>query len=192
VGAIGIFGGTFDPIHHGHLITAQSVFLKRKLDKVIFIPCFISPHKINVEYSSPEHRLNMVKTAIDGIPYFDVSDFEINKGDVSYTYNTLLEFSKEYEKIELIIGFDNLLKFDSWHNPDEILELAKLVVLKRHSDAGTKDFHKYYGKATYVDSPTIDISGTEIRDRIKKELPIDFLVPDNIREYILNNNLYRF
>lgn len=191
MGAIGIFGGTFDPIHHGHLITAQDVLLKRKLDKVIFIPCFISPHKINVEYSSPEHRLNMVKAAIDGIPYFEVSDFEINKGDVSYTYNTLLEFSKDYEKIELIIGFDNLLKFDSWHNPDGILKLAELIVLKRHSDMGTKDFHKYYGAATYVDSPTIDISGTEIRDRIKKDLPIDFLVPEKIKEYILTNNLYR-
>lgn len=191
MGAIGIFGGTFDPIHHGHLITAQDVLLKRKLDKVIFIPCFISPHKINVEYSSPEHRLNMVKAAIDGIPYFEVSDFEINKGDVSYTYNTLLEFSKDYEKIELIIGFDNLLKFDSWHNPDGILKLAELIVLKRHSDMGTKDFHKYYGAATYVDSPTIDISGTEIRDRIKKDLPVDFLVPEKIKEYILTNNLYR-
>jgi len=191
LGAIGIFGGTFDPIHHGHLITAQDVLLKRKLDKVIFIPCFVSPHKINVEYSSPEHRLNMVKAAIDGIPYFEVSDFEINKGDVSYTYNTLLEFSKDYKKIELIIGFDNLLKFDSWHNPDEILKLAELIVLKRHSDMGTKDFHKYYGAATYVDSPTIDISGTEIRDRIKKDLPIDFLVPQKIKEYILTNNLYR-
>ncbi len=190
--AVGIVGGSFDPVHHGHLITAQDVALKRNLEKVFFIPCYISPHKVNVEYSSPEHRVNMLKLAIEDHPLFEFSDFEINRKEISYTVNTLMEFSKKYDEIELIIGFDNLLKFDSWKEPDTILKLAKLIVMKRHIDTDTKIYHKYFGEAVYVDTPTIEISGTEIRERIRKNLPIDYLVPPSVKNYIFENNLYRY
>lgn len=188
--AIGIFGGTFDPIHFGHLITAQSLLERRKLKKIFFIPSFISPHKINFDYSSPEHRYNMVKLAIASHPQFDVSDYEIKHDNVSYSYNTLLEFSKKYEEIELIIGFDNLITFDTWHKADEILKLAKLVVMKRTFDKEIKNPHKYFGEAIYVNTPTIEISSTEIRERIIKKLPVDFFLPLKVKEYIIENNIY--
>ncbi len=188
---IGIFGGTFDPIHFGHLITAQTLLEKRKLDKIIFVPSYISPHKLNYDYSAPEHRFEMTKLAISLNPKFDISDFEIDRDEISYSYNTVLQFSKMYENIELIIGFDNLVTFDTWHKPDEILELVELVVLKRTFDREIKNPNKYFAEAKFVDTPTIEISATEIRSRVSKNLPIDFFVPQSVSEYIKENNLYR-
>lgn len=191
MGKVGIFGGTFDPIHFGHLITAQNVLEKRKLKKIIFIPAFIAPHKIQYEYSAPEHRYNMTKIAASLYPYFEVSDYEISRDEISYTYNTLVEFEKKYEEMELIIGFDNLITFDLWHKPDDILKLANLVVLKRTYDKEIKSPNKYFAEAEFVDSPTIEISSTAIRNRVSRNLPIDYFVPQDVREYIIQHNLYR-
>lgn len=191
MGKIGIFGGTFDPIHFGHLITAQTVLEKRKLKQIIFVPAYISPHKLKFDYSDPQHRFQMTKLAISSYPYFDISDFEINRDEVSYTYNTLIEFSKKYEEMELIIGFDNLITFDLWHQPEEILELADLVVLKRTYDKEIKSPNKFFADAEFIDSPTIEISSTEIRKRVSQNLPIDYFVPQSVREYIVQNNLYK-
>ena len=118
--SIGIIGGTFDPIHFGHLITAQAVKEIRKLEKIIFIPCNISPHKKENESQNSFHRYEMIRQAVQKTKGLEVSDFEINKGGISYTIDTLNYFRKKYQDIELIIGFDNLLKFDSWKDPDEI------------------------------------------------------------------------
>lgn len=188
---VGIFGGTFDPIHFGHLITAQTVLEKRKLSKIIFIPAYIAPHKIRYDYSAPEHRYKMTELAISSNPFFDISSFEIERDDISYSYNTLVELAKIYESMELIIGFDNLVTFDNWHQPDEILKIAKLVILKRTYDKEIKKPNKYFEKAEFVDSPTIEISSTEIRERVKNHLPIDFFVPKDVNNYILDNNLYK-
>lgn len=187
---VGIFGGTFDPIHFGHLITAQILLEKRKLDKIIFVPAYIAPHKIKYDYSNPNHRYNMTNLAISTDPNFEISDFEINRDSISYTYNTLLEFSKIYDEMELIIGFDNLVTFDAWHKPDEVLELADLVVMKRTYDKEIKSTHKYFENAIYVETPTIEISGTEIRDRLSKKLPVDYYIPVTVLNYIKENNLY--
>lgn len=187
---IGIFGGTFDPIHVGHLITTQYVLEQRKLDKIIFIPCYISPHKTDQNATNPVHRLNMLRLAIEGISYFDISDFEIRKGNISYTYDTILELKKTYNYIELIIGYDNLIVFDKWHKPDEILDLVKLVVMKRVIDKEIETKNKFFEKAIILDTPTIEISSTNIRERVKNKLPISFLVPKKVEEYIIKNNLY--
>ncbi|MDH7604044.1 MAG: nicotinate-nucleotide adenylyltransferase [Melioribacter sp.] len=187
---IGIFGGTFDPVHIGHLITTQFVLEQRKLDKIIFIPCYISPHKTNQNSSNPVHRLNMLRLAIEGIPYFELSDYEIRKGNISYTYDTILELKKTYHYIELIIGYDNLIVFDKWHKPDEILDLTKLIVMKRIIDKDTEVKNKYFERAIILNTPTIEISSTEIRERVKNKLPIDFLVPKKVKEYIIQNKLY--
>ena len=187
---VGIFGGTFDPVHIGHIITTRFVLEKRGLDKIIFIPCNISPLKTSVESSFPIHRLNMLKLAIEDIPQFEFSDYEINKGDVSYTYDTLLEMKKYYEHLELIIGFDNLIVFDKWKNPDKIFEIANVVAMKRNTETEIKIAHKYFDKTIVLDTPTIEISSTEIRERVTKKLPVDYLVPEKVKEYILTNGLY--
>lgn len=188
---VGVYGGTFDPIHTGHLITAQHILEERRLDKIIFIPAYISPHKTQVLSTESKHRLEMVKIAIDGYKRFDLSDYEIQKGGVSYTVDTLKELKNSYKEIELIIGYDNLLSFDIWHEPDQITKLAKLLVLKRKFAGDINQFNKYFAEAVFIDSPVIDISSTIIRERVRKNLPVDFLVPQKVKEYITANSLYK-
>lgn len=195
--AVGILGGTFDPVHFGHLITAQSLLEIRKLKKIIFIPSYISPHKTDQEITEGNHRLRMLELAVYGIESlpsggqaFEVSNIELKKESISYTVDTLEELSKQYENIELIIGLDNLLEFHTWKNPDRIIELAKLVVLKRRIADEKIIKNKYYNAADFIDTPLIEISSSEIRERVKNSLPIDFLVPQKVKEYILTNNLY--
>lgn len=188
---IAIYGGTFDPVHHGHLITAQSVLELRKLDKIIFIPSFISPHKQDVKASAAEHRLNMLKLAIQNIPYFDSSDIEINRKNVSYTIDTLKEMKKHYSHIELIMGEDNFLSFNTWKSPEKILDIATLLVLRRRTAKEPELKYPYEERAVFLETPRIDISGTGIRERVGNELPIDFLVPQNVMRYIYNLKLYK-
>jgi nicotinate-nucleotide adenylyltransferase len=188
---IGIFGGTFDPIHNGHLITAQSVIEMRNLEKIIFIPAYISPHKQHEKASSAPHRLNMLKLAIDDIPFFECSDYEINQHTISYTIGTLREFKKRYDEIDLIIGFDNIFQFHTWNEPDEILKLANIVVLRRKSSHPLDFVDKYVEAATFVETRGIEISATDIRNRVHSGLPIYYLVPEKVLDYINNNKLYK-
>ncbi len=187
---IGIFGGTFDPIHLGHLITAQSVREIRKLEKIIFIPAFISPHKSEIKTSSAEDRLNMIKLAIDGISFFDYSNIEIEKGGVSFTIDTLKELKKSNDDLEFIIGYDNIFEFNTWKDPDEIMKLAKVIVLKRRSSHPPQFKDKYYNQAIFVQTRGIEISATDLRERVKKGQPINFLVPQKVMEYIYKHKLY--
>ncbi|NWF90294.1 MAG: nicotinate (nicotinamide) nucleotide adenylyltransferase [Ignavibacteriaceae bacterium] len=188
---IGIFGGTFDPIHFGHLITAQSVCEIRKLDKIIFVPSFISPHKTDRISSAPNHRLNMVKLAVKNYSQFDYSDIEIKNPNVSYTIDTIKKLKKVYSNIELIIGFDNLMVFDTWKSPDELLKLVTLVVLRRKINHKRIKRNKYFDKAIFVETPIIEIFGTNIRDRVLHQKSINFLVPQNVMAYIYKHNLYK-
>lgn len=188
---IGIIGGSFDPIHIGHLITAQAVLEKRNLDKIIFIPCYVSPHKVNSKSVAPNHRMEMVKLAIASNPNFTVSDFEIKANKVSYTVETLKHFSKFHKNIDFIIGYDNLINFNSWKDPDKIVELANLVVLKRNFVAPSYSFHSYFAKAIFVDTPIVEISSTEIRDRIAKDLPVNYFLTKEVNDYIFEHGLYK-
>ena len=188
---VGIFGGTFDPIHHGHLITAQSVREIRNLDRIIFIPSFISPHKADVNSASPEHRMNMLKLAIEEIEFFEVSDYEIKKEGISYTIETLKEFKKKYDELQFIIGYDNIFKFHTWKNPDEIMKITKILVLKRKSSLPPPHEDKYVKSALFVETRGIEISATDIREKVKQGMPIHYLVPEKVKEYIYSFNLYK-
>jgi len=186
---IGLYGGTFDPIHIGHLITARAVKEIRKLNEIIFVPANTSPLKLNVKSSSPLHRLEMTKLAVEKYPDFSVSDYEINNTDVSYTYNTIKHFIKEYKDIDLIIGYDNYLLFDKWYKWEEILELVNVVVLRRFYD---KQIEPKIApdKFIFVESPTIQINSTMIRKRVADNLPIDLLVTQEVLDYIKKEKLY--
>jgi len=188
---VGIFGGTFDPIHNGHLITAQSVREIRKLDKIIFMPSFVSPHKKNIDTAKPEQRLKMIELAIEGVDFFESSDYEISRGGISYTVDTLREMKKFYDEIEFIIGYDNIFEFHTWKDPDEIMKLVKVLVLKRKSSHPITFEDKYVKEAVFVQTRGIEISATDIRERIKKGMPIHFLVPEKVKEYIYSSDLYR-
>ena len=188
---VGILGGSFDPIHLGHLLTSYDVLEKRNLEKIIFVPCHISPQKTNQKPTEDLHRLNMVNLAIEQYPYFESYDYEIRKGDVSYTYNTLVELKKSYDQIELIIGFDNLIVFDKWYRPDDILQLATVVVMKREIDNIPIKHNKYFNSVILLETTLIDISSTEIRERVKNGESIDYLVPTKVKEYISQHGLYK-
>ncbi|MBL1214129.1 MAG: nicotinate (nicotinamide) nucleotide adenylyltransferase [Ignavibacteriae bacterium] len=187
---IGILGGTFDPIHTGHLITARVVLETRGYEKIVLIPCSISPHKQGVKTADNYDRLNMVKAAIANDALFEVSDYELMMGGISYTIDTLKHFMDTYNKIELIIGYDNLAKFDTWKNYKEILDLTNLIVMKRSTDNIAVENKTVLEKAIIVDTPTIEISSSSIRERIKNHLPIDNLVPDAVKKYIYDNGIY--
>lgn len=186
---VGIFGGTFDPIHLAHLICAQFVFETRELEKIIFIPSNISPHKKDIISANSNDRLEMINLAISEIPYFECSDFEIEKDDISYTVDTLIHYKKKYENLELIIGEDNFNTFNTWKDPNKIIELAKVIVLKRDQKQNNQE-NIYEKSVVYLDSPNIEISATNIRDRIKNKQSINFLVPEKVQNYIYDNNLY--
>jgi nicotinate-nucleotide adenylyltransferase len=190
---IGIFGGTFDPVHNGHLITALNVASIRNLDKILFIPCFISPHKTEQRASSAPHRMEMLKLAIQANEKFSLSDYEIKREGISYTIDTINYLKKSYKNIELIIGYDNFAKFATWKEPDKIIELVKLVVLKRsYNDIDSvSGENKFFNYAVFVDTPLIDISSTEIREHIRLNLPIDHLVPESVMKYIIDKKLYK-
>lgn len=188
--AVGIYGGTFDPIHNGHLQTAEEILIIRKLDKIIFIPCFISPHKTAQKLTPAKHRLEMVKLAIKSNSKFDYSDIEINREKISYSFETILELKKFYYKIEFIIGYDNMINFHKWKNPEIILQNAKILVLNR-KEKKEKLEHNFDKEMIFLNNSLVDISSTEIRNRIKEGLPINNLVPESVKEYIYNFNLYK-
>lgn len=187
--SVGLYGGTFDPVHIGHLITVRNVFETRDLEKIIFMPSFIAPHKIGIESSDAEHRINMLKLSIQNFNEFEISDYEIVKDDVSYSVDTLKFLKLKYEQIELIIGYDNYLIFHTWKDYQEIFDLCKVIVMKRVSDI-TEPEHNLKANFEFVDSPRIDISSSEIRERIRNNLPVDYLIPEPVKKYIETHKLY--
>ncbi len=188
--AVGLFGGSFNPIHIGHLITSRRVMEIRNLEKIILMPCNISPFKVEASDILDGHtRMRMLELAVGKNPNYEINNFELKKGGVSYTYNTIKHLKQLYDDIELIIGFDQLVEFDKWYKAEEIIKEAQLVVLKREIDTpeATNIFSE---KAEFVDTPTIDISGTEIRNRIRAGLSIEYLVPKIVADYIKQEKLY--
>ncbi len=190
---LGIFGGTFDPVHHGHLIVAEYVRERVGLDRVLFIPTMISPHKVDAAVTSAAHRLAMLREGVKSNPFFQVSDMEIERGGVSYTVDTLRLMGEENATDEffLLIGADNLAEFRSWKDPGEIVKRAKLVVMNRPGFAGSPADPSLPKDTLQCPVPSIDISATEIRRRVQTGLTISYLVPPSVSRYIDRHRLYR-
>ena len=195
---LGVMGGTFNPIHIGHLIAAQEVASKLELDRVIFIPAGNPPHKdINSEIM-PSDRLEMVELATKGNDIFETSDIEINRQGRTYTVDTLKELKQLYNaEIYFIIGFDTLMDMDSWRMVDKVFEMANFVVVNRgnhdiqqHQEMERKKI-VYNAKLFEVDIPDIQISSTQIRERVKKGETIKYLVPEAVEKYIFTKGLYK-
>ena len=186
---IGILGGTFNPIHIGHLILAEEVREKLKLDKIIFVPTYLPPHKDNSDIASAGARLAMVKLAIKGNRYFVVSDIEIKRDGRSYTIDTLKEFKKMSPQDELyfIIGSDLLKYLDEWKDLDEIIQMVRFIVATRPG----YPLEKIPSHISTIPIRAVDISGFEIRKAIKENKSFRYLVPETVLEYILRKKLYR-
>lgn len=182
---IGIFGGRFDPIHIGHLILARDVLEAFALDQIVFLVNYKPPHK--PVHASFEHRFNMVHMAIENIPEFNASDIE-SKLDIEKSYTALvLPHLANLGELLLIIGADQYKEFDMWYSHKKIVEMAKLIVMDR---PGVITKGIYDDKILRFTHRRIDISSSEIRERIRTGKPIHYLVPDRVREYILKKKLY--
>lgn len=186
---IGILGGTFNPIHLGHLILADEVKDKLKLDRIIFVPTNTPPHKQNSEIIDAKERLKMIRLAIRTNRDFFVSDVEIKRGGVSYTIETIQEFKKMYpnEELYFIIGSDLLEYLHDWKEIDQILKMVNFVVVNR-PDFPLEMIPSYMKT---LEIKTIDISGYQIRKNLKENRSIRYLVSERVFEYIKKKGLYR-
>ena len=187
---VGILGGTFNPIHIGHLILAEEAVSKLNLDELVFVPTFIPPHKSVESDISPSERLKMVELAVKGNPVFRASTFEIDSRKKSYSIETLMEFRKTYgnsAQFFFITGSDLLKDLFSWKDVNELFKMSKFIVAPRPGYPVT-DVPE--GVETVVITP-IEVSSEDIRRRVKDGRSIRYLVPDAVMAHILKRGLYK-
>lgn len=186
-------GGVFDPIHYGHLFTAEEARIELKLDKVIFVPCYKPVHKNENKISNSQHRYQMTVLATENNPFFEVSKIEIQRSGFSYSIDTVKEFMKKYNfkvKITFITGADAFLEFDTWYKSEELIKLCEFVAVTRPGYNLSK-LDKEFKGIKIMKNPALPISSTDIRKRIKQSKNIKYLLPAEVEEYIYKNKLYR-
>jgi len=198
---IGIFGGTFNPVHSGHLTMLDCFISQIQLDKCYIVPAAISPFKQNFSiYQANDYdRLFMLKLALDNFENVEVIDYEIVKGGISYTIDTLhlLKGVHPDDEFYLLIGADQAIAFDKWHRWEEIVQNAFICVVQR-PDLDEKYvrenveliFRKYLFKVIFIEAPIINITATQIREKLKNKESIDGLVPKQVSEYIKEKRLF--
>jgi nicotinate-nucleotide adenylyltransferase len=197
---VGIMGGTFDPIHYGHLVTAEGVRATFDLDFVIFVPSGNPPHKKDYEVTDNRHRYLMTVLATVTNPYFEVSRIEIDREGYSYTIDTLESLRELFDsdtELYFITGADALLEILTWKKVDKLLGVCRFVAATRPGYEPTELKQKIltlkqaYGHEIYsVEVPAMAISSTDIRNRVRAKKPIKYLVPESVEYYIIKNRLY--
>ena len=185
---IGILGGTFDPIHLGHLKIARTALRELKLDKIVFIPCSTPPHKPINAITPAEHRLKMVRLAIEGHRNYELSDYEISRGGTSFSAETLSDFKESHpdDEIYFIIGSDSYLELSTWKDNSRIPKLSTIAVVRRPS-------YDYKGLAmgvVEIKMPPVNISSSRIRSALKQGGVITDFVPAKVASYISKHKLY--
>lgn len=197
---IGIMGGTFDPIHIGHLILGEAAYEQFGLDEVWFMPAGNPPHKRNrLGCASDEQRVEMVRRAISSNPHFVLSLEEMNEDGYSYTYRTLERLNAQYTQSEFyfVIGADSLFDFDTWREPQRIADACKIVVATRNQ-ISTEVFEsvlnqrreQFHGSFLKLDTPNLDISSQTIRSWIKEHQTVRYYLPESVRNYIIDQRIY--
>ena len=201
---IGVFGGTFDPPHLGHLALAEWAWARLRLDRVLFVPAGAPPHKRGRRLSDPAHRLAMVRLAVRGNPAFAVSDLEALRTGPSYTVDTLRALRARHPgaRLFLLMGADSLSEFPTWREPAAIARLATLVVAARPgpgarvSRGGARKPARPArlprgARVVRLDNPLVDVSASVLRARARARLPLRYLVPDAVAAYLERHGLYR-
>ena len=193
---LGVFGGTFDPPHVGHLLTAVDAVEALTLDRLLFVPAAQQPLKVGCESAAPEHRLAMARLLAGDDPRFGVDPIEIDRAGLSYTVDTLGELTRRLPGAELffLVGADALATFPRWREPRRVLELARLVVLRRASDdveLPAMMREAPHREPIVLASRRVDVSSTEVRARVRAGLSIRGFVPDAVAAYVAEARLYR-
>ena len=192
-------GGSFNPIHHGHLITARAVAEARGYDRIVLIPSAVPPHKLEASgMVSPRNRAEMCRLAVKNDGLFDVDDLELSRPGPSYTLDTARELRRRgWDRVDWLIGADMLPGLSNWHRPDELLREVTFVIARRPGhdmdwnalpDVLAREMQKL--QAQVVNTPQIDISGTLLRTRLAAGQSIRYLTPDPVIEHIKAHNLY--
>ena len=191
---IGLLGGTFDPIHTGHLIVAELIRDEMGLEKVYIVPAKKHPFKDNNFIAGEEHRLKMIHLAIDDNDHLEVSDVEIKANQISYTVDTVLKFQEQREHdnwdIHFLMGMDNLNQLHKWKDPHKLVKMCKVVVFSRPGFKPAPESNEFLPFIQIISVPLLEISSTQIRDRVSKGRKIRYLVPPQIESYIIKNKLY--
>ena len=190
---LGIFGGTFDPIHLGHLILAEELKEELGLQKVIFVPSANPPHKGSSVLSEAKHRFMMTQIAIQDNPAFVLSDLELKREGKSYTIETINQFKELYPQSELylLLGSDVLEELHLWKEPEKIFEQIKVVIAKRPGFDKMYPQNSYVKKSQVISIDGLNISSSRIRERVKAGKSVRYLVPPGVEEFIQAKNLYK-
>lgn len=190
---VGVFGGTFDPPHLGHLIVAQQALELLDLNRIVFVPASAPPHKSNRDLSPSPVREEMIRRAIRGNRAFECSPIELNRPGPSYTVETLEALSERGDGVELVllVGIDQALEFGEWRGPERILELARVAVLRRPEYRWEMVPSPWRERMEFLEVAAIGISSSLIRDRCQQGLSVRYLVPDEVQALIEAEGLYR-
>ena len=189
---IGIYGGSFDPVHFGHLLLAESACEQLQLDTILFMPAATAPHKQQDQSTSPAVRLEMLNLAIGGHSGFEVSDLEMKRGGVSYTVDTLLALSEQYAEAQLVllVGADTLVDMPNWKDPEKIVALARIGVVERTGSA-IQATALPGAEVLGVRMPRMDLSSREMRAKVARRESIRYCTPRAVEQFIDAGEFYR-
>jgi nicotinate-nucleotide adenylyltransferase len=192
-GRIGVFGGTFDPIHLAHLALAERVRETLELDRVLFVPAAVPPHKLDAAITPGKLRLEMVEIAIASNPAFAADDLELRRSGPSYTVDTVRSLAQRHGGCEffLAIGGDSLAEFPTWRDPAGILEHVRLAVIRRPGSPTAVPAGIPADKVTFVEAPLLEIASRDLRARVAAGRSIRYLVPAAVEAFIRAHRLYR-
>lgn len=198
---IGIFGGSFDPVHLGHVSLAEDAVKQAELDRIVFIPAAIQPFKLDKRLAGGDARLEMLRLAVSDTGKFDVSSYELDEKGISYSYLTMRAMQKKFgeeARLYFITGTDAFLKINKWKNAEEMLTKYSFIIGTRpgYRQEELKSFAdkmqaSYNTEILNIDNIQIDVSSTEIRSRLKRGLSVEGLVTEKVERYIKKNGLYR-
>ena len=196
---IGVLGGTFDPIHYGHLAAAEEARVKLNLGKVLFAVAGLPPHKLDEEVTPVEHRVAMVRLGIASNPHFEISLVDVDRPGPSYTVDTisiLQELWGQSAEFFFVMGLDSLVEVPTWHQPQRLIQLCHLVAVARPGfEVDMSQLEDAVpgisSRMKIISMPEVDISSSDLQLRVKEGLPIRYQVPEEVERYIREHELYQ-
>lgn len=195
---IGVIGGTFDPIHYGHLAAAEEARVRVNLEKVLFVVALLPPHKLDEDVTPVEHRLAMVRLGIASNPHFEISLVDVDRPGPSFTVDTISMLQEQWgpdTELFFVMGLDSLVEVPTWHQPERLIRLCHLVAVSRpRFEVDMRQLEAsapgISSRVEIIDMPEVDISSSDLQRRVKEGLPIKYQVPEEVERYIIEHRLY--